>query len=119
MAGLYLHIPFCRTRCIYCDFYSTVGEAVQERYVDALLREWELRRDELASETVDTIYLGGGTPSQLSPAWLHRLFDGLGRDIDYAACREITFEANPDDMTAAYAEALASLPIDRISMAST
>ena len=116
MAGLYLHIPFCRTRCIYCDFYSTVGEEVQERYVDALLREWELRRDELAGETVDTIYLGGGTPSQLSPAWLHRLFDGLGRDIDYTACREITFEANPDDMTAAYAEALASLPIDRISM---
>ena len=63
MAGLYIHIPFCRTRCIYCDFYSTVGEELQGRYIEALLQEWRLRRGELRGERVDTLYIGGGTPS--------------------------------------------------------
>ena len=116
MAGLYLHIPFCRTRCIYCDFYSTVGEEVQARYVDALLAEWQLRRDELRGEPVETLYIGGGTPSQLAPRLWGRLFETLGRDIDFGRCREITFEANPDDITPDYATALAALPVDRVSM---
>lgn len=116
MAGLYLHIPFCRTRCIYCDFYSTVGEEVQARYVDALLAEWQLRRDELRGEPVETLYIGGGTPSQLAPRLWGRLFEALGRDIDFGRCREITFEANPDDITPDYATALAALPVDRVSM---
>ena len=67
MAGLYIHIPFCRTRCIYCDFYSTVGEELQGRYIEALLQEWRLRRGELRGERVDTVYIGGGTPSQALP----------------------------------------------------
>lgn len=67
MAGLYLHIPFCRTRCIYCDFYSTVGEEMQARYVEALLSEWRLRRGELRGEPVDTIYIGGGTLRNFRP----------------------------------------------------
>lgn len=116
MAGLYLHIPFCRIRCIYCDFYSTVGEEVQARYVDALLAEWQLRRDELRGEPVETLYIGGGTPSQLAPRLWGRLFEALGRDIDFGRCREITFEANPDDITPDYATALAALPVDRVSM---
>ncbi len=116
MAGLYIHIPVCRTRCIYCDFYSTVGEELQGRYIEALLQEWRLRRGELRGERVDTLYIGGGTPSQLPPVLLQRLFDGLGKDIDFDRCREITFEANPDDVSPAYAACLASLPIDRISM---
>lgn len=116
MAGLYLHIPFCRTRCIYCDFYSTVGEEMQARYVEALLSEWRLRRGELRDEPVDTIYIGGGTPSQLSPRLLERLFEGLSADIDLDRCCEITFEANPDDITPAYAAVLAALPVDRVSM---
>ncbi len=116
MAGLYLHIPFCRTRCIYCDFYSTVGEEGQTRYVEALLSEWRLRRGELRGESVDTIYIGGGTPSQLSPRLLERLFEGLSADIDMGHCREITFEANPDDVTPAYAAVLEVLPVDRVSM---
>lgn len=116
MAGLYLHIPFCRTRCIYCDFYSTVGEEMQARYVEALLSEWRLRRGELRGEPVDTIYIGGGTPSQLSPRLLERLFEGLSADIDLDRCCEITFEANPDDITPAYAAVLAALPVDRVSM---
>ena len=116
MAGLYLHIPFCRTRCIYCDFYSTVGEEVQARYVDALLAEWQLRRGELRGEPVETLYVGGGTPSQLAPRLWGRLFEALGRDIDFGRCREITFEANPDDITPDYATALAALPVDRVSM---
>ena len=83
MAGLYIHIPFCRTRCIYCDFYSTVGEELQGRYIEALLQEWRLRRGELRGERVDTLYIGGGTPSQLPPVLLQRLFDGLGKNIDF------------------------------------
>ena len=71
MAGLYIHIPFCASRCIYCGFYSTTLPGLRDRYVEALCREMELRpeRPELS-----TIYLGGGTPSQLTPAQLDRLF---------------------------------------------
>ncbi len=116
MAGLYIHIPFCRTRCIYCDFYSTVGVELQSRYIDAVTAEWTLRRDELQGARVETIYIGGGTPSQLAIPLLHRLFDALGSDIDFNHCSEITFEANPDDMTEEYVSALATLPINRVSM---
>ena len=67
MAGIYLHIPFCKTRCIYCDFYSTTRSELKTRYVRALCRELEMRKKYLKGEYVETIYFGGGTPSQLIP----------------------------------------------------
>ena len=71
MAGLYIHIPFCKSRCIYCGFYSTVDLNLRQQYVDALCKEMTLRP---SSEPIKTIYLGGGTPSQLSIPQLRQLF---------------------------------------------
>ena len=66
MAGLYLHIPFCKRRCIYCDFFSTTQSEKKTAYVSSLCRELEMRKDYIGGESIETIYFGGGTPSQLS-----------------------------------------------------
>lgn len=126
MAGIYLHIPFCRSRCIYCGFYSTTQLEWRQRYVDALCREMAIRRFFIPeSMGIETIYLGGGTPSQLTVEQLKQLFiyinkvygsqfsnhqDGKGKSP------EITIEVNPDDMTEEFAEALKELPVNRVSM---
>ena len=75
MAGIYLHIPFCKTRCIYCDFYSTTRSELKTRYVRALCRELEMRKKYLKGEYVETIYFGGGTPSQLEEEDFILIFD--------------------------------------------
>lgn len=116
MAGLYIHVPFCRKRCLYCDFYSNTDMGYRKAYLSALVREMELRKNYLEGETLETIYLGGGTPSQLSAKDLGRIFEAICRLFPLAKEMEITLEANPDDMTPAYAAALRSLPVNRISM---
>ncbi len=127
MAGLYIHIPFCESRCIYCGFFSTTSLALRDDYVDALCREMELRplADALGSdEPITTIYLGGGTPSQLSRSQLQRLFRGIlayiGKTGNGTCGRcgnmEITMECNPDDVTEEFCETLHLLPVNRISM---
>lgn len=113
MAGIYIHIPFCASRCIYCAFYSTTSLNLRQRYIDALCREMESRRSE---ETISTIYLGGGTPSQLSTAQLSQLFDALYIYNNVTADAEVTIEVNPDDMTTEFAEGLSRLPLNRVSM---
>nr|WP_320037498.1 radical SAM family heme chaperone HemW [uncultured Bacteroides sp.] len=116
MAGIYLHIPFCKTRCIYCDFYSTTRSEMTDRYVSALCRELELRKSYLDNEPVETIYFGGGTPSQLSKENFEKIFETIEREYNLEQCREITLEANPDDLTPEYIKMLASLPFNRISI---
>lgn len=116
MTGLYIHIPFCASRCVYCGFYSTTLPALRDAYVDALCQELTLRAEELpADEALTTIYLGGGTPSQLTTEQLDRLFSYI-----YKVYRpqpvEVTMEGNPDDITPAFADWIAQSPIDRISM---
>ncbi len=110
MAGIYLHIPFCRSRCIYCGFYSTTKMEKRQQYVNALCREWQLRQQEL-KEPLNTIYLGGGTPSLLTPTQLQQIFNALP-----SAASEVTIECNPDDVTPEFAETLSLLPINRVSM---
>ena len=108
MTGLYLHIPFCQRRCVYCDFYSTTfGAAERERSVGALSRE--LAR-------LATVYLGGGTPSQLAPDELERLLAAVYDAYAVAPDAEVTIEANPDDLTPDYVAALAALPVNRVSL---
>lgn len=130
--NIYIHIPFCKSRCIYCGFYSTTALELRQRYVDAVCREMELRKDYFsASVPVDSIYLGGGTPSQLTPDQLGQLFDSIfsvygrsvpfpfsvgGRSMSDSNNMEITTECNPDDVTADYASALSQLPVNRVSM---
>ena len=117
MAGIYVHIPFCASRCIYCGFYSTtLKPAMQHRYIQALEKEIALRRDYLVGEEeTDTIYIGGGTPSQLGSADISRLFAALHRNYGNRQ-REVTFEANPDDVDAALATTLRECGVNRVSM---
>lgn len=116
MAGIYIHIPFCKTRCIYCDFYSTTRSELKERYVRALCRELQMRREYLRGEAVETVYFGGGTPSQLAEEDFRQIFQALQEVYGLEHCREITLEANPDDLTEAYTVMLRRLPFNRISM---
>jgi oxygen-independent coproporphyrinogen-3 oxidase len=116
MAGIYIHIPFCKTRCIYCDFYSSTQTALKEQYVDALCRELETRKSYLQGESPATIYFGGGTPSLLTAGNFERIFDTLDRVYNLEACQEITLEANPDDLSAEYLQTLSSFPFNRISI---
>ena len=117
MAGIYVHIPFCASRCSYCDFYSTLRlNDVGEAYVDALLAEAEMRCAELQDEQVKTVYLGGGTPTQLPVSLLLRLMTGLGKVFDLSGVEEYTIEANPDDVTPDWCAALSLLGVNRVSM---
>lgn len=96
--SLYIHIPFCRSRCAYCDFFSTTREAEKEAYVKVLCNEIVERSHELLSTRVQTIYIGGGTPSQLSPTLLQQILDSIYDSYEVDAEAEITIEMNPDDV---------------------
>ena len=116
MAGLYIHIPFCASRCIYCGFYSTTHLNLRQQYVDAICHEMELRNvlgD--VTEPISTVYIGGGTPSQLTAAQLEQLFIYINKVYGNQA-EEITIEANPDDVTPEFAATLPRLGINRVSM---
>jgi oxygen-independent coproporphyrinogen-3 oxidase len=118
MAGLYIHIPFCKSRCIYCGFYSTTNMALRQRYVDAVCKEIVLRgaRCEVRDERLETIYLGGGTPSQLTVEQLKQLFQTIDKVYGMEQVKEVTIECNPDDVTEEYAAVLPQLGINRVSM---
>lgn len=111
MAGIYIHIPFCHSKCAYCDFYSRPGVEGSEAFVDALLREFDARRAELSSP-VETIYIGGGTPSSLPVALLDRIIARL----PLADVKEFTIEVNPEDVTPEFARWLQQSPVERVSM---
>ena len=119
MAGIYIHIPFCKTRCAYCDFYSTTSDELKQRYVRALCRELELRRNYLQGAPIRTVYIGGGTPSQLKEDELDVLFHTLEAVYGLQSAEEITIEANPDDLTDHYIHPLLPFPINRISIGTT
>ena len=116
MAGIYIHIPFCKRRCIYCDFFSTTQSEKKSAYVHALCRELETRKDYLEGEDIETIYLGGGTPSQFLREELEEIFNHIYKVYPVKEDAEITLEANPDDLTPEYVAMLRQLPINRISM---
>ena len=116
MAGIYIHIPFCKRRCIYCDFFSTIQSEKKPTYIHALCQELEIRKNYLEGEEIETIYLGGGTPSQLTEKELNEIFTSLYNIYKVKEDAEITLEANPDDLTPEYVSMLRRLPINRISM---
>lgn len=115
MSGLYIHIPFCASRCIYCGFYSTTLAKEQGAYVDALCHEMALRKNE--TRELSTVYLGGGTPSLLSPDNLRKIFRNIS-DVFSPSWEkmEVTIECNPDDITPEFCSLLRDLPINRVSM---
>ena len=116
MAGIYIHIPFCKQRCTYCAFYSTTLYNIRERYVEALCQELVMRKEYAGSETVETIYLGGGTPSTLSMEQLKMICDTIHATYRISPTPEITIECNPDDLTPEFLAQLKELPFNRISM---
>lgn len=114
---LYLHIPFCQSRCIYCDFFSTTrGTAEKTAYVEALCEEIKARKQYLHGDLLKTIYFGGGTPSLLSKPELARIMACISKEFCISADAEITIECNPDDITPQYVEFLRSLGINRVSL---
>ena len=113
MAGLYVHIPFCSSRCVYCGFYSTTGLELRERYTNAVCKEIETRA---CSDKISTIYLGGGTPSQLSIKQLERIFTTIYIYNKVEGTAEVTIEVNPDDVNLEFAKALFNMGINRVSM---
>lgn len=116
MAGIYLHIPFCAKRCIYCDFYSTTLLEERDAYVQAVKQELQQRKNYLQGEDIATIYIGGGTPSQLTIQQIADLLACVQQHYTIRPDVEITMEANPDDLCPEFVAQLAQLPINRISM---
>ena len=128
MAGIYIHIPFCKSRCKYCDFFSTTHLEKRAQYVAALLEEWRMRAHEV-KEPIHTIYIGGGTPSMLDDSSLQMIIEAIRREGplnstaisgarqgDEAMLQEITMEANPGDITLERAQAWRKMGINRLSI---
>ena len=116
-AGIYIHIPFCRHKCLYCDFYSLPLKEASinlDEYVQALLKEWELRRPETEGLQFHSLYLGGGTPSLLSLRQIALIIDSLGPAL--APKAEITLEANPETIDDIWLKGIRSLGVNRISL---
>ena len=117
MAGLYIHIPFCASRCVYCGFFSTTRLDQRQAYVEALGREMRLRDCSCNGKMrIETVYLGGGTPSQLSAEQLRQIFLYINNVYDVSPRAEITIECNPDDITVPFVATLSQLPVNRVSM---
>lgn len=113
--GIYIHIPFCKQACHYCNYHFSTTLKKQGEMVEAICEELLLRRGEL-SGTVETIYFGGGTPSLLTSEELEQIFETLNANYTLSKNPEITLEANPDDLTPSKIEALALSPINRLSI---
>lgn len=117
MAGIYIHVPFCRQACSYCDFYFVTRLEQVPNYVDALIREIQIWTDsEWTTKEFNTLYFGGGTPSTLSAKQLERILNELQKRFNLAQLQEFTFELNPDDANPDYLQDLRSLGVDRLSM---
>lgn len=114
-AGLYIHVPFCRSRCGYCAFYS-MARKPDENYVNALLEEMRLRAPLLKGEVCDTLYFGGGTPSLLPVGDVRHVLEGVRKNFTLSDEAEITMEMNPCDMNAPYLKEIHDLGINRISV---
>lgn len=115
MAGIYLHIPFCTTRCIYCDFY-TVTSTNFDAFIEGIIKEISLRKNYLGTNTISTLYFGGGTPSVLSKEQLEPILEALYKTFSISNDAEITIEVNPDDVSASFVHTLSQLPFNRVSM---
>lgn len=117
MSMIYLHVPFCTSRCIYCDFYSTTqSAAVRHKYVNAACAELTNRTSYLPDKHIQSIYFGGGTPSRLQINEIAKLFDCIDKHYDIDNHAEITLEANPDDITRNFACSLRQIGFNRISL---
>ncbi|MFY0630588.1 MAG: radical SAM family heme chaperone HemW [Flavobacteriaceae bacterium] len=116
MAGVYIHIPFCKQACNYCDFHFSTSLKKKDELVNCLIHEIELRKGELKNEVVETIYFGGGTPSMLSQSEIDVVIDAVYQNHSVISNPEITLEANPDDLNEATIEELRESKVNRLSI---
>ena len=116
MPGIYVHFPFCKQKCIYCNFYSVTSLKLKDDYWNALCKEIELRKNYLEGKQIDTLYFGGGTPSLASPAELEKIINHLAKFHPLAHNLEFTLEANPEQLSIPYLKDLKSLGINRLSI---
>jgi len=116
MAGIYLHIPFCKQACNYCDFHFSTSMKTKVDFVQAIIQEIELRKCVFANEFISSVYFGGGTPSILSKEELDTIFEKLYKSFTIDADAEITLEANPDDLTFEKLQQLKDSPVNRLSI---
>ena len=116
MSGIYIHVPFCLSKCVYCGFYSVAQTRDKEAYVQSLLRELDLRANYIDLRTARTLYFGGGTPSLLSLNELETILQHIGQYCPLDKLEEITLEANPEQLTPEYCRGLHSLGINRLSI---
>ena len=116
MAGIYLHIPFCKQACNYCDFHFSTSMKMKVDFVQAIIQEIELRKDVFTNKFITSIYFGGGTPSLLSKKELDMIFEKLFKSFTIDKDAEITLEANPDDLTFDKILQLKDTPINRLSI---
>ena len=116
MSGIYIHVPFCLSKCLYCGFYSVASTRNKDLYVNTLLEEIKLRRDYLSRSPIKTIYFGGGTPSLLSADELSQILRQLEQHHDCSNLQEMTLEANPEQLTPDYCKTLRALGFNRLSI---
>jgi oxygen-independent coproporphyrinogen III oxidase len=116
MAGIYIHIPFCLQKCYYCDFYKIIQSDKTEDFLEAFGKEVFTRKEYLSGEEIETIYIGGGTPSLLSIGDLNRIFRLLKNNFNISHDAEVTLEANPDDLNFIFLKELKSLGVNRLSI---
>lgn len=115
--GVYIHIPFCKSRCVYCDFYSTTqSEQSKDLFIEALANEVKARAHFFDNNTIDTLYLGGGTPSTLGAESLSDIFNIVKDNFVLKPEAEVTIEVNPDDVTPTFADHLTKTGVNRVSM---
>ena len=116
MAGIYIHIPFCKQACHYCDFHFSTSLKHKTNLVKSINKELNLRKFELKSEFIETIYFGGGTPSLLSPDEIESILKTIYNDFEVVLNPEITLEVNPDDIDESYLRAIKTLGVNRLSI---
>ena len=116
MSGIYIHIPFCRQKCYYCDFYKTVKTSYIPQFLSVLKEEAKLRKKYLGNKAVKTIYLGGGTPSVLTTNDIKNILILLSKEYHLESDAEITMECNPEDLDSEYLNNLKNTGVNRLSI---
>src|SRR5208337_1964208 len=116
MAGIYLHIPYCKEACTYCDFHFSIQMKDKSLMIEALMQELRQSKSLLQNTTVETIYFGGGTPSLLKITELHQILELIHKEFKISSNPEITIEANPDDLLKVYISELSRIGINRLSI---
>jgi len=116
LAGIYIHIPFCKQACHYCDFHFSTSQKFKEPLLEAIKSELIIRRNYLSGSPVSTIYLGGGTPSLLSPEELRSIISVISQEFELFSSAEITLEANPDDLNKEYVSEIYDAGVNRLSI---